>query len=321
MSALLLDIQPGDEVIIPSYTFVTSASAFVLRGATIRFADSYPLHPNMDPEHVASLITERTKAILVMHYAGVACDMDKIMDLATQHGIAIIEDAAQCIDSYYKQKPLGSIGQLASFSFHDTKNIISGEGGLLVVNDQELTAKSEILWEKGTNRSAFMRGEISKYSWVDLGSSFLPSEMTAAFLWTQLEKLEYIQSARVYRWNRYLSGLQGLHERGAIYIPSIPDYATNNGHTFYFLCRSETERGQLIDHLKSNHISAYFHYLGLHKSPYFLKHNPLESLPNAESIEGRLLRLPLYVELSDQDQDRVIQSVESFYTKHESIAS
>src|SRR5690606_31234642 len=240
MAALLIDIQPGDEVIMPSYTFVSTANAFVLRGAKILFADSRPDHPGVDEAQLRSLVSPRTKAIVVVHYAGVACDMDKVMALAEEHGLFVIEDAAHAIDSYYTgkdgvRKPLGSIGHLAAFSFHETKNIISGEGGMLVINDDQFIQRSEIIWEKGTNRSAFFRGEIDRYGWVDLGSSFLPSEIVAAFLFAQLEHLDEIQAKRIELWNLYYKLLKPIAECGFIKLPHVPDYASNNAHIFYII--------------------------------------------------------------------------------------
>src|SRR6185295_1393515 len=230
MSALLLSIFAGDEVIVPAFTFVSSANAFALRGAKLIFADSEERTPNIDVKHVQQLITARTKAIVVVHYAGIACDMDPLMALAKKHNLCIVEDAAQAIDSYYKGKALGAIGHLSCFSFHETKNIISGEGGMLVVNDSQFINRSEVIWEKGTNRSAFFRGEVDKYSWIDIGSSFLPSEITAAFLWAQLQALESIQKKRLAVWTRYHVGLQFQAREGHLLLPHIPSYATNNAH-------------------------------------------------------------------------------------------
>jgi dTDP-4-amino-4,6-dideoxygalactose transaminase len=312
MSAILANIDPGDEVIVPGYTFVSSANAFVLRGAKIMFCDSRAEEPNLDATHLESLITERTKAVVVVHYAGVACDMDPILVLAKKHGLIVIEDAAQSIDSYYKGAPLGSLGDLSAFSFHETKNIISGEGGLLVVNNPAFAERSEIIWEKGTNRSAFWRGEVDKYGWVDIGSSFLPSEVVAAFLYAQLECMETIQQRRIAIWNTYDEQLKILQD--TVGLPYIPDYATNNAHMFYLLCSSADERASLIGHLKSKGIYAVFHYLGLHQSPYF-QSNFGESvhLPNVERYENTLLRLPLYYSLSESEQEKVIRETIAFY--------
>jgi dTDP-4-amino-4,6-dideoxygalactose transaminase len=312
MSALLLNIKPGDEVIMPSYTFVSTANAFVLRGATIVFCDSRSDHPGIDESKIEALITPKTKAIVPVHYAGVACDMDVIMDIAKRHNIFVVEDAAQAIDSYYKNQSLGSIGHLGTFSFHETKNIISGEGGLLSVNEEKFIERSEIIWEKGTNRSAFWRGEVDKYGWVDIGSSFLPSELTAAFLWAQLESMNEIQNNRINIWNRYYEGLQELRAFG-VNLPYIPSYATNNGHMFYFVCNTGTERNQLLQYLKSNEIGAVFHYLSLHKSPYFEGLYSGNELINSDKYTERLIRLPFYNNLDTYDQTKVIDTVINFY--------
>ena len=316
MAAILIDIMPGDEVIIPSYTFVSTANAFVLRGAKIVFADSYPDNPNIDASTLSSLITPNTKAIVVVHYAGVACDMDRVMNLAKEHNLYVIEDAAQAIDSFYKGKPLGSIGHLAAFSFHETKNIISGEGGMLVVNDEHFDQRAEIIWEKGTNRSAFFRGEVDKYSWVDVGSSFLPSDVTAAFLYAQLENIEKIQTRRKKLWNAYYEGLKGLEEEGLLQLPKVPEYATFNGHLFYIVCSSMEERSSIISFLKGYNIHPVFHYLSLHKSPYYSKENESHVLRNCDNFADRLLRLPLYYELDRENQDRIISLISTFIKKN-----
>jgi len=313
MCALLIDIKPGDEVIIPSYTFVSTANAFLLRGARIIFADSSGLNPNIDENRIEELITSRTKAIVVVHYAGIACNMEKISRIAEEHGLYIIEDAAHSIDSSYRGKPLGSIGHLAAFSFHETKNIISGEGGMLVINDERFLNRSEIIWEKGTNRAAFWRGEIDKYGWVDVGSSFLPSEITAAFLYAQLEKLDIIQNKRKKLWARYLRKLLHLSKKGKICIPELPDYATNNGHMFYFICKSERERTELIKYLNADGIIAVFHYQSLHKSPFFISKFAGRELTNCEKYSERLIRLPLYYTLKFAEQDRICSKIIDFY--------
>lgn len=319
MCALLINIQPGDEVIMPSYTFVSTANAFVLRGAKIIFADSYDHHPNMDADVVESLITDKTKAIVVMHYAGVANDMNKILSLAKKYNLFVIEDAAQAIDSYYvqgdKKIPLGSIGHLAAMSFHETKNIISGEGGMLIVTDSSFEKRSEILWEKGTNRSAFFRGEVDKYGWVDIGSSFLPSELTAAFLYAQLEHLADIQQRRTNLWNRYYEELKPLEEKGYVRLPYIPSYATNNAHMFYLVCNNLEERTQLIQYLKERGIQAVFHYLSLHQSPFYKDKHDGRSLPNTDMFSGCLVRLPLYYDLKEEDQGSIIKHITEFYGK------
>jgi len=315
MAALLLRLQPGDEVIMPSYTFVSTANAFVLRGAKIVFADSRADEPNMDASTIEALITPKTKAIVVVHYAGVACDMDAILEIADRHNLSVIEDAAQAIDSYYKGRPLGGIGDMSAFSFHETKNIITGEGGLLVLNKEKYHERAEILWEKGTNRSAFFRGEVDKYGWVDVGSSFLPSEMIAAFLYAQLEHLDEIQTKRKAIWQRYKKELEPLGTSGHIGLPVVPDYATNNGHMFYMTCKDVEERTALIQHLRANEIHAVFHYLSLHTSPFYADKHDGRTLPQTDRYTNTLLRLPLFFELTDEQQSRVIDTITAFYNK------
>lgn len=309
MCALLLDIQPGDEVIVPSYTFVSTALAFVRQGAKIVFADSRPDHPGINEELIESLITSKTKAIVPVHYAGVACDMDKIIDLADQYKLFVVEDAAQSIDSYYKRRPLGSIGHLGCFSFHETKNIQCGEGGLLAINDERFITRAEILWEKGTNRAEFFRGEVNKYSWVDVGSSFLPGEITAAFLWAQLEELDKIQKRRIEIWQHYYNKLEKWAQINQVQLPVIADDATNNGHMFYMVCPSEDFRTRLIAFLKNKGVHAVFHYLSLHKSPYYIDRHDGRKLPYSDFYSNCLVRLPLFVEL---DEDKVIEAINSF---------
>lgn len=309
MAAILLDIQPGDEVIAPSYTFVSTVNAFALRGAKIVFADSYSEHPNIDPEQIEALVTEKTKAIVVVHYAGVACDMDRIMAISERHGIPVVEDAAQAIDSYYKGKPLGSIGALGTFSFHETKNIIAGEGGLLTINDERFVNRAEIIREKGTNRSSFFRGEVDKYGWVDIGSSFLPSDIVAAYLYAQLEQLDIIQARRKEIWQRYYKNLQPLVQSSKIKIPLIADYANNNAHMFYLVCENLEQRTQLISNLKENGIYAVFHYLSLHDSPYYQPLHDGRVLANSDHYSDCLVRLPLFYELADEQVDYISQTV------------
>lgn len=311
MCALLIDCNPEDEIIVPSYTFVSSALAFVRNGAKIIFADSEDQSPNIDVDKIENLITLKTKAIVIVHYAGIAVDMDKVMMLAKKHDLIVIEDAAQAIDSYYKGKPLGSIGHLSAFSFHETKNIISGEGGMLVINDEKYIERSEIIWEKGTNRSAFFKGEIDKYNWVDVGSSFLPSEIIAAFLWAQIENLDRIQKRRQEIWKQYWQGLKELEENGKIQLPYLPIYASNNAHMFFIICNSLQERTKLISHLKEYNIHAVFHYLSLHKSEFYLKDNPNYELPNADLFSDRLLRLPMFYELKNEEIDYIINLVKN----------
>jgi len=309
MAALLLDIKEGDEVIIPSYTFVSTANAFVLRGANIVFVDSRKDHPGMDEDKIEGLITDKTKAIIPVHYAGVACDMDKIMKLAQEYDLFVVEDAAQSIDSYYKGKPLGGIGHMAAFSFHETKNIISGEGGMLVINDEQFVERAEIVWEKGTNRAAFWRGEVDKYGWVDIGSSFLPSEIIAAFLFAQIENLDDIQKKRKELWNYYYEGLRNLAEKGLLRLPFIPGYATNNSHMFYLVCNSTRQRDNLLTNLKNQGIFAVFHYLSLHKSDYYKHENNNKELPNSDYYTGCLVRLPLFYDLKKNEIDYIINKL------------
>jgi len=268
MCAILSDIKPGDEIIIPSYTFVSTALAFVRQGATIVFADSRSDHPGIDEDAVESLITRKTKAIVPVHYAGVACDMDKIMALAEKHKLIVIEDAAQAIESHYKCRPLGSIGHLAAFSFHETKNINAGEGGMLAINDDRFSHRAEIIWEKGTNRAEFFRGDVNKYSWVDIGSSFLPSEIISAYLWAQIEHIEEIQNRRIHIWNRYNTLLEDWAKKHGIGMSHLPEYATNNGHLFFLVFGNLSDRKRFLEYLWNNNIHAVFHYLCLHKSPF-----------------------------------------------------
>lgn len=315
MAALLIDIQPGDEVIVPSYTFVSTANAFSLRRAKLIFADSRGDHPGIDETLLESLITPKTKAIVPVHYAGVACDMDLIMGLAEKYKLIVIEDAAHAIDSFYinkkgEKKALGSIGHLAAFSFHETKNIISGEGGMLVVNDQKFAERAEIIWEKGTNRSAFFRGEVDKYNWVDIGSSFLPSEITAAFLWAQLEHLEKIQKRRIEIWNLYYEKLQHLNKDSNIELPVVPNYATNNGHMFYIVSENNAQRSLLIETLKDKGILSVFHYLSLHKSPFYSQKYSGAELKKADNYSQCLLRLPFFFELEEKTIELITSTID-----------
>jgi dTDP-4-amino-4,6-dideoxygalactose transaminase len=313
MAALLFEIAPGDEVIVPSYTFVSTANAFVLRGARIVFADSEAETPNLDARRLEELVTPRTKAIVPVHYAGMACDMDLILECARRNDLLVVEDAAQAIESFYKGKPLGSIGHLAAFSFHETKNIMSGEGGMLVVNDERFLQRAEIIREKGTNRSSFFRGEVDKYGWIDVGSSFLPSDIIAAFLYAQLESLRDIQDRRLRLWKMYQDRLAPLERKGCIKLPVTPVHATNNAHMFYLLSGSQEERTRLIEHLKSNGIMAVFHYQPLHKSQYSASRHDGRELPNADRYGRCLLRLPLYYELKEEEVDLIAQLISAFY--------
>ena len=314
MTAILIDVQPGDEIIIPSYTFVSTANAFVLRGAKIVFADSNSDNPNIDSTKVEALITSRTKAIVPVHYAGIACDMDAIMDLSRKYNIFVIEDAAQAIDSFYVgkdnvKKSLGSIGHLSTFSFHETKNIISGEGGMLIINDMQFAKRAEIIWEKGTNRSAFFRGEVDKYGWQDIGSSFLPSEIIAAFLWAQIQCIQIIQKKRKQIWSRYHEGLKNVIIDGDFILPQIPHFATNNAHIFYLVFKSLKARTDCIERLKERNFQAVFHYLSLHKSPFYMNKYEGNDLMWSDLYSSRLLRLPLYYELEADDIDRIIKII------------
>ena len=309
MAAILCNIQTGDEVIVPSYTFVSSALAFVRQGAKIVFADSMKRNPNIDVELVESLITPKTKVIVPVHYAGIACDMDRIMEIAEKHNLLVVEDAAQAIDSYYKGRPLGTIGHLSAFSFHETKNIISGEGGMLGINDNRFIRRAEIIWEKGTNRAEFFRGEVNKYGWCDIGSSFLPSEVVAAFLWAQLEDLDDIQAKRKQLWNKYYELLKPLADEKFFRLPDIPFYATNNAHMFYLVCNNLWERTALIKKLKENDILAVFHYLSLHSSEYYKGKHDGRELPECDRYADCLVRLPLYYDLKENDVRRVCEII------------
>lgn len=316
MAAILINIKSGDEVIMPSYTFVSTANAFVLRGAKIIFVDSRKDHPGMDEDLITALITSRTKAIVPVHYAGVACDMDKIMSIATKHNLFVIEDAAQAIDSYHigkdgVKKPLGSIGHLAAFSFHETKNIISGEGGMLVINDKRFEQRAEIIWEKGTNRSSFFRGEVDKYGWVDIGSSFLPSEIIAAFLYAQLENMESIQQRRKDICEQYFLGLKNWALRNNIDLPYVPSYATNNGHMFYLVFSDIEARSSVIEALKEVGILSVFHYLSLHKSEFNKPFYEGEELKMSDTYTNCLLRLPLFFDLTTLEIKHIIEAIKN----------
>lgn len=317
MAAILINIQPGDEVIMPSYTFVSTPNAFVLRGAKIIFADSSEKNPNMDAEVIEGLITERTKAIVPVHYAGISCDMDKIMALSDKYGIFVIEDAAQAMDSYFigkngEKRPLGSIGHLAAFSFHETKNIISGEGGMLVINDKSFEKRAEIIWEKGTNRSSFFRGEVDKYGWVDIGSSFLPSEIIAAFLWAQINNIQNIQAKRISIWNTYFNELNEWAISYGFKLPNLGESSTNNAHMFYIVCPNPEIRRELLKYLKNEGILSVFHYLSLHKSPFYVDKHDGRSLLHSDHYSDCLIRLPLYYQLSENDLNYIIGSLKKF---------
>ena len=314
MCALLLNIQPGDEVIMPSFTFVSTAIAFIRQGAVIRFVDSRNDHPGIDETLIESVITPKTKAIVVVHYAGVACDMDVIMDIANKHNLFVVEDAAQAIDSYYTSpktgvtKALGSIGHLGAFSFHETKNIQCGEGGMLCINDERFIARAEILWEKGTNRAEFFRGEVNKYGWVDVGSSFLPSEINAAFLWAQLENLDAIQSRRKEIWQNYYEALSQNAKRKTqnFSLPYIPEYASNNAHMFYIVCNTLEDRTLFIAKMKEQGVNPVFHYQSLHTSEFYKDKHDGRVLPQADRYTDCLVRLPLFYEV---DEKKVLEVI------------
>jgi dTDP-4-amino-4,6-dideoxygalactose transaminase len=313
MAAILINTKEGDEIIIPSYTFVSTSNAFVLRGAKIVFADSKQSHPNIDVSKIEALITPKTKAIVPVHYGGVACDMDEIMALAKKYDLFVIEDAAQAIDSYYKGRPLGSIGHLAAFSFHETKNIISGEGGMLVINDDQFSERAEIIREKGTNRSQFYRGEADKYGWMDIGSSFLPSDIIAAFLFAQLENLNEIQHKRVENWNLFHAKLMHLQENGCFQFLDLDENQTNNGHLFALIMNSLEERSALIDFMRKEEVMPVFHYLSLHKSPYYQDKHDGRELDYCDRFADTLLRLPFYYDLTKEDIEKITSLVIRFF--------
>ena len=310
MTALLLNIEPGDEIIMPSYTFVSTANAFVLRGGVPVFVDIRKDTLNMDEHLVEAAITTRTKAIAPVHYAGVACEMDTIMSIAKRNGLKVIEDAAQGVMASYKGRALGSIGDLGAYSFHETKNVISGEGGALLVNDPELALRAEIIREKGTDRSRFFRGEVDKYTWQEVGSSFLPGELIAAFLWAQLEEADRITQDRLASWQRYHEMLESLESKGVLRRPIVPDYCQHNAHMYYVLLAPEIDRQKVLDEFKRNDIGAVFHYVPLHLSlagqRYGRAHGELYV---TNSSSERLIRLPLWVGITDQQQDRVVNVV------------
>lgn len=311
MCAMLANIKPGDEVIVPSYTFVSTALAFVREGARVVFADSKSNNPNIDETKIEALITSKTKAIVIVHYAGVACNMDAIMAIAKAHNLLVIEDAAQAICSKYKGKYLGAIGHMATFSFHETKNIISGEGGLLVINDARFVKRAEIIWEKGTNRAEFFRGEVNKYGWVDTGSSFLPSEIIAAFLWAQIENIDDIQNKRLGLWYYYNTALKDWAHEHDIQLMPEPEKETNNAHMFYLVCKSMSQRDVIIKYLKSKSILSVFHYLSLHNSQFYKNKHDGRELPNSDKFSERLLRLPMFYEL---DVAEVVEALVSYKT-------
>lgn len=315
IAAILLDIKEGDEVIMPSYTFVSTANAFVLRGAKIVFVDIRPDTMNIDERLIEAVITDQTKAIVPVHYAGVACEMDTIMDIANRHGLFVIEDAAQGMMGTYKGQALGTIGHLGAYSFHETKNYTSGgEGGLLIINNEQFTQRAEIIREKGTNRSLFFRGMVDKYSWVDIGSSYLPNDMSAAFLWGQLERADEINNNRLVTWQKYYNALRELEEKKLIELPKVPDSCVHNAHMFYLKVKDLDVRTALLEHLKQNDILAVFHYIPLHSAPAGLKFGRFdgEDLFTTKESE-RLIRLPMYYNLQEKEQDMIIQTIKKFY--------
>ena len=315
MAALLIDIKPGDEVIMPSYTFVSTANAFVLRGAKIVFVDIRPDTLNLDEELIEAAITPKTKAIVPVHYAGVACEMDKIMEIAVRHGLVVIEDAAQGMMSTYKGRPLGTIGHMAAYSFHETKNFTSGgEGGLLIINDAQYIQRAEIIREKGTNRNQFFRGMVDKYSWVDVGSSYLPSEIQAAYLWGQLEWAEKITQSRLDIWKGYHAGLGELARRGVIEFPTIPADCTHNGHMFYLKTRSFDERTSLLRHLKADEIYAVFHYVPLHSAQAGSRFSRFHGKDKfTTKTSEQLVRLPIFYGMPESERHHVVRSVLDFF--------
>jgi dTDP-4-amino-4,6-dideoxygalactose transaminase len=318
IAAILIDIQPGDEVIMPSYTFVSTANAFVMRGAKIVFVDIRPDTLNIDERLIEAAITSKTKAIVPVHYAGVGCDMDVIMDIANRHKLYVVEDAAQGMMSTYKGKQLGSIGHLAAFSFHETKNFTSGgEGGLLIINDPQFVARAEIIREKGTNRSQFFRGMVDKYTWVDIGSSYLPSEIQAAYLWAQLELADQITENRLASWNSYYEQLSNLATQEKLELPIIPEHCQHNGHMFYLKTKNLLQRTELLSHLKTEGVYAVFHYVPLHNAPAgkeFSRFNGADQFTITES--ERLIRLPMWFNLDQDSLSHVVKSVLSFYEKN-----
>lgn len=316
MAALLSDIQPGDEVILPSYTFVSTANAFVLRGAKLVFVDIRPDTMNIDEKLIEDAITDKTRAIVPVHYAGVGCEMDTIMDIAKRHNLVVVEDAAQGVNAFYKGRALGSIGDYGCFSFHETKNYSMGEGGAILINRPEQIEDAEIIREKGTDRSRFFRGQVDKYTWVNIGSSFLPSDINAAYLMAQLEMANEINENRLQSWARYNEGLQDLAQEGVIELPYIPEECAHNAHMFYIKTKDMEERKALISYLKERDIAAVFHYVPLHSAPAGLRFGRFHGADRYTTKESeRLLRLPMYYNLSESDQQKVIDAVHGFYHK------
>jgi dTDP-4-amino-4,6-dideoxygalactose transaminase len=314
MAAILADIQPGDEVIMPSYTFVSTANAFVLRGGVPVFVDIRPDTLNIDETKIEAAITEKTKAIAPVHYGGVSCEMNTILEIAHRYNLLVIEDAAQGFLSKYEQRPIGGMGHLATLSFHETKNVISGEGGALLINDARFIERAEIIWEKGTNRSQFFRGMVDKYSWVDIGSSYLPSEIIAAFLWAQLESAEAITRSRLTTWRLYHNHLESLEAQGSLRRPIIPPNCEHNGHMYHILLPDLETRTALIDFLRLSGIKAVFHYVPLHSSPAGQRYSRSASdLRHTVDLSNRLVRLPLFPTLATEQAERVVHAVYKFF--------
>ena len=310
MSAILIDIKPGDEVIMPSFTFVSTANAFVLRGGVPVFVDIRPDTLNIDESLIEAAITNKTKAIVPVHYAGISCEMDTIMEIARKYKLFVIEDAAQGISASYKGKPLGSIGHLGCYSFHETKNIISGEGGALLINDPSLAERAEIIREKGTNRSKFFQGLIDKYTWIGIGSSFLPGEITAAFLWAQMQNADNITANRIAIWNRYHSAFSRFEELGLFRRPIVPDYLLHNAHMYYLLLPNHVNRANFISEMRKNNINCVFHYVPLHSSPSGKLYGRIHQSLNITNMQSfRLVRLPFFLQLYEAQQDHVIKTV------------
>ena len=317
MAALLIDIQPGDEVIIPSYTFVSTANPFVSRGARVVFVDSQKTSPNLDAELIEELITNKTKAIVPVHYAGISCDMKKIMQLANKHNLYVIEDAAHSIDSKYNDRPLGGIGHLGVFSFHETKNLNCGEGGLLVINDEKFIKRAEVIWEKGTNKVDFHNGKVEKYEWIDVGSSFYPSEIVAAFLYAQIKNFQAIQNKRIQIWNYYNKNLSVIKDE--VEFPHIHKYASINGHIFFLVLSNIKERNNFLDYMKKCGILSVFHYQSLHSSPYYQNKHDGRELKYADKYSNQLVRLPLFFELNDQELYFIVKSIKDFFKKNSKV--
>ena len=314
MAAILLDIRPGDEVVMPSYTFVSTANAFVLHGGVPVFVDIRPDTLNIDETKIEAAITPRTRAVVPVHYAGVGCEMDAIMEIAGRHGLAVIEDAAHGVMCAYRGRPLGGFGQMAAFSFHETKNIISGEGGALLLNDETFVERAEVIREKGTNRSKFFRGEVDKYTWIDIGSSFLPSDILAAFLWAQIEQAEAITRRRLDIWERYHGELAGLEDKGLVRRPIVPAHCRHNAHMYYILVNDLEARASLLDHLKSKGVDAVFHYVPLHSSPAGTRYGrTIGDLAVTDDVSERVVRLPLWVGLGDSEVSKVVSAVKGFF--------